>query len=118
MNNYTTQYQPRQTYMPLQNARIRPVTSIEEVRAAAVDFDGSVFFFPDFSNKRIYTKQINIDGTAALNMYELTDLPAVTQSTYVTREEFDKTLLELKETLSKFNTSPPKEEKTSAALNF
>ena len=40
-----------------------------------IDFDGSTFFFPDLANKRIYTKQINIDGTASLNMYELKELP-------------------------------------------
>ena len=53
------------------NNRIRPVSSIEEVRAASIDFDGSVFYFSDLANKRIYTKQINLDGTAQLNMYEL-----------------------------------------------
>ena len=47
----------------------RPVSSLEEVRAAAVDFDGSVSFFPDLANGKIYTKQCNIDGTASLNMY-------------------------------------------------
>jgi hypothetical protein len=46
------------------NNRIRPVSSIEEVRAASIDFDGSVFYFSDLANKRIYTKQINLDGTA------------------------------------------------------
>ena len=49
----------------------RPVSSLEEVRASSIDFDGSVFYFPDMANRRIYTKQINIDGTAALNVYEL-----------------------------------------------
>lgn len=48
----------------------RPVSSLEEARAAAIDFDGSVFFFPDLANKRIYTKQINLDGTASMNMYD------------------------------------------------
>ena len=43
-----------------------PVSSLEEARAAVVDFDGSIFIFPDIVNKRIYTKQINIDGTATL----------------------------------------------------
>lgn len=54
----------------------RPVSSLEEARATTIDFDGSVFFFPDLANKRIYTKQINMDGTASLNMYELQALPA------------------------------------------
>ena len=35
----------------------RPVTSLEEVKAAAVDFDGSISFFPDLANGKIYTKQ-------------------------------------------------------------
>ena len=52
----------------------RPVSSLEEVRAASIDFDGSIFYFPDLANKRIYTKQINMDGTAALNMYELKEI--------------------------------------------
>ena len=47
------------------------VSSIEEARASLIDFDGSIFYFPDLANKRIYTKQINIDGTATLNVYEL-----------------------------------------------
>jgi hypothetical protein len=50
---------------------VRPVSSIEEVKASPIDFDGSVFYFTDMANKRIYTKQINLDGTAAINVYEL-----------------------------------------------
>lgn len=48
--------------------RIRPVASLEEVRVMSIDFDGSVFYFPDYANRRIYTKQINMDGTASINM--------------------------------------------------
>jgi hypothetical protein len=53
----------------------RLVSSLEEARATSIDFDGSVFYFPDLANRRIYTKQINLDGTATLNMYELRELP-------------------------------------------
>lgn len=52
----------------------RPISSLEEVRAASIDFDGSIFYFPDLANKRIYTKQINMDGTATLNMYEFKEM--------------------------------------------
>lgn len=45
--------QPQQTAL-----KGRPVSSLEEVRATGIDFDGSVFYFPDIANKRIYTKQI------------------------------------------------------------
>ena len=69
----------------------RPVSSLDEVRGSSIDFDGSVFFFPDLANKRIYTKQINMDGTATLNMYELASIPLnnETNINYVTREEFE-----------------------------
>ena len=53
----------------------RPVSSLEEARAMSIDFDGSIFYFPDLANQRIYTKQINLDGTATLNVYEYKELP-------------------------------------------
>lgn len=78
--------------------RIRPVSSFEEVKAASIDFDGSVFYFPDLANKKIYTKQIGMNGGAILNMYELKELPTAVQATsidtsqFVTREEFEKVI--------------------------
>ena len=78
----------------------RPVASIEEARASIIDFDGSIFYFPDLANKRIYTKQINMDGTALLNMYELKEIPVETNSVgaqYVTREEFEAAIKSLRE---------------------
>ena len=82
----------------------RPVSSLEEVRATSIDFDGSVFFFPDLANKRIYTKQINADGTAILNMYELKEIPVqqniqVAQGDFITRKEFEEALTNLKNSL-------------------
>ena len=62
-----------QTVSPYLKGRL--VSSIEEARAQTIDFDGSVFYFPDLANKRIYTKQINLDGTSTLNMYELKEIP-------------------------------------------
>ena len=80
-------YQPmmQQPYMGIKG---RPVASIEEARASIIDFDGSIFFFPDLANKRIYTKQINLDGTATLNVYELKTIP-IEHENFVTREEFE-----------------------------
>ena len=86
--------------------RIRPVSSIEEVRASAIDFDGSVFYFPDLANKKIYTKFINLDGTASINMYELKEIPAaptvenqINSQNYITRQEFDDVINQLKTAL-------------------
>ncbi len=78
----------------------RPVTSIEEARAASIDFDGSVFYFPDIANKRIYTKQINMDGTPSFNVYEWRSDPIISNySQYVTREEYTSALTQLNEKL-------------------
>ena len=82
------------------NNRVRPVSSIDEVRAASIDFDGSVFYFPDLANRCIYTKQINLDGTATLLMYELKEIPVAEQPNFVTREEFENTITQLKNLLN------------------
>lgn len=54
-----------------QYIRCQPVTSIEEVKAAMIDLDGTINVFVDFANEIIYTKQINLDGIAVLKVYEL-----------------------------------------------
>lgn len=118
--NYYPQQQPQQVrpttttaysnYLqqgPLQMIlKGRLVSSLEEARATSIDFDGSIFYFPDLANKRIYTKQINMDGTATLCMYELREMPmenneksAVVPSVdkFVTREEFERVLAELRQ---------------------
>ena len=77
----------------------RPVTSIEEARAISIDFDGSVFYFPDLANKRIYTKQINMDGTSSLNVYEWKNDPVISSPQYVTREEFETVLKKFQQAL-------------------
>lgn len=78
----------------------RPVSSFEEARAMTIDFDGSTFFFPDLANKKIYTKQINMDGTASLFIYELREQPLETAITntnnFITREEFEQVINELR----------------------
>ena len=83
----------------------RLVSSLEEARATSIDFDGTVFYFPDLANKRIYTKQINMDGTASLYVYELRETPIENEASgfvpsiekFVTREEFERVLAELRQ---------------------
>ena len=90
--------------------RGRPVSSLEEARASSIDFDGTVFYFPDLANKRIYTKQINMDGTSTLNMYELRDVPTetvISNNNFVTREEFEAVISQLKSAL--IPVKPPEE---------
>ena len=110
-NYYPQQQQQQPLYQqpiyrqaqPVIGLKGRPVSSLEEVRATSIDFDGSVFYFPDLANRRIYTKQINMDGTATLCMYELRDLPTERENSgfvpsvekFVTREEFEQVLEKL-----------------------
>ena len=88
-NNY---YQPTNYQRPAPALKGRPVASFEEARASTIDFDGQVFYFPDLANKRIYTKQINMDGTATMLMYELKEMPVEETPAYVTRQEFEETI--------------------------
>ena len=105
-NNY---YQ--QPVRPQTGLKGRPVASFDEARAHPIDFDGSVFYFPDLANKRIYTKQINLDGTATLLMYELKELPVeAVNPSFVTREEFNDTINQLKALMAPPQPKKPIEE--------
>lgn len=99
----------------LYSNRIRPVSSLEEARASVIDFDGSVFYFPDAANKRIYTKQINLDGTSLLNMYVLQEIPTTPQpDTYVSKDEFQQTVSLLLGEINKMKGEQNHNDKQSA----
>ena len=131
-NNYSYYPQnPQATQMPQAQPRYqayaglkgRPVSSIEEARAMSIDFDGSVFYFPDLANKRIYTKQINLDGTATILMYELKEMPVYSETNnmnFITREEFENALRELRGALIRPETPPAAEipKNNNIPLNF
>ena len=60
----------------------RQVSSIDEVKAMTIDFDGTIFYFPDLANNKIYTKQVNsMNGMAQLHVYELKEQPIQSPST-------------------------------------
>ena len=128
-----TQYIPQAYQRPVQpqiGLKGRLVSSLEEARATSIDFDGSVFYFPDFANRRIYTKQINLDGTATLNVYELREMPIVNEQqsslpsldNYITRDEFNKVMAQFKSMLNPEQPTikqiEPEVEKPKIELNF
>lgn len=137
-NNYSNGFQPTYAasrpelsqqgmgFLPQQpQLKGRYVSSIDEVRAAQIDFDGSLNIFPDLANQCIYTKQVNMDGTASLRVYRLVkeNPPIQNNSNYVTKEEFDSTISQLRELLTQEKTdNTSKEEKSSKpiqqAINF
>ena len=91
----------------------RPVSSVEEVKAISIDFDGSVFFFPDLANQKIYTKQINLDGTSTINIYSLENNGANQIPQYVTKEELELALSQLKQEIM-----PPQQNNSKPKLDF
>lgn len=98
MQNTYPYYSP-----PMQNQftglKGRPVSSFDEARAASVDFDGSITYFPDLANNKIYTKQINMNGTATIKVYEYKETPQ--EQPYVTREEFNEAITKIQQLLQK-----------------
>lgn len=104
----------------------RLVSSLEEARATSIDFDGSIFYFPDLANKRIYTKQINMDGTATLNVYELREVPIMNENpqvpqsmnNFITRDEFEQVIGQIQQKLPKEITQVQPNTPKKEVVNF
>lgn len=95
----------------------RPVASFEEARAAQIDLDGSLFVFPDIGNKKIYTKQINLDGTASLHIYSLVEDEEIPQTEFVTKAEFNQALTQIQALLNtQIQQQTHKEEKKNVSF--
>ena len=59
--------------------------------AFQIDLDGSLWVFPNVVNGKIYTKQINNDGSATFNTYVFAqDQDPYNSQQYVTKNEFNK----------------------------
>ena len=85
-NNFNGYYNPQAMQMSKFNVpglNGRPVSSLEEARAATIDFDGSIFYFPDLASNKIYTKQINLDGTALFKIFEYKEITLDILSTLI-----------------------------------
>jgi hypothetical protein len=115
MNQFQQRFVPN--VQPVPCLKGRPVVSIEEARAAQIDLDGSLHIFTDIGNKKIYTKQINLDGTATLNVYSLEEPTMVEtqQIEYVTKTEFSE---EIDKIQSLLNLLIPKDNKELTFKNF
>ena len=62
---------PQQTTSAAPILKGRPVSNEEEANAAMIDFDGSLFVFPDKAHGKIYTKQLGLDGNIIFLKYSL-----------------------------------------------
>lgn len=117
-NPYYPQYQQRVMPTPIDNSQNQsaaaptaqnylkgwPVTSIEQARAARIDLDGSPFLFTDYGHNKIYMKQINMDGTAALRTFTLVEDTGMSQQPdYVTQQQLQEAIKQLRASLSTQN---------------
>lgn len=110
-NGMMQQTVPQQT---MQMIKCRPVSSYDEAKASMIDLDGSMFVFTDIANKKIYTKQILLDGSAELKTYILQEnnVEQNNNDVYVLKEEFEKVIEEIKN-----NVDELKGVKTNDATN-
>lgn len=82
----------------------RPVSNEEEANAAMIDFDGSLFVFPDKAHGKIYTKQLGLDGNIIFLKYSLDNVvapskevtPMAPSEDYVTKSELSKSIEDMK----------------------
>ena len=88
--------------------KCRPVSSKDEARAYQIDLDGSLWVFTDLGNGKIYTKQVNNDGTATFKTYVFTEDENPYNSTeYVTKEEFNKVIKTLMAAMQPVSSQEP-----------
>lgn len=97
-NVYPNYYGVNQQQQIQQTLKGRPVSSYDEAKASMIDLDGSLFVFTDVTNKRIYTKQILLDGSAEFKTYVLQEQKEsnkeVNEDTnnYVLKRDFEKAI--------------------------
>ena len=77
--NNGSSYMAQGSNSPNQFLKCRPVSSKDEARAYQIDLDGSLWVFTDVGNGKIYTKQVNNDGTATFKTYAFTQDEAYLQ---------------------------------------
>ena len=97
--------QPMQQNLSNQFLKCRPVSSREEAMAFQIDLDGSLWVFPNVANHKIYTKQINNDGTATFNTYDLVkNENPFNSSEYVTKDQLNQVVQNIMAAIGPTNT--------------
>ena len=96
--------------------KCRPVSSKEQARAFQIDLDGSLWVFTDVGNEKIYTKQINNDGTATFHTYALAKDEEISYNSnqYVTKDEFNKVIQSLMAVIQQQPQSSTNQQKDTA----
>ena len=126
MNMGQQQYQiNNQPQTQQQYLKCVPVSSREQAMACQIDLNGSLWVFPNVANGKIYTKQINNDGTATFYTYVFTkeEQNLYNSNDYVTKNEFNKVIQSLMAAIQSKNPQTStagnhNQVKESASSNF
>lgn len=59
---------------PKNMVKCKMVTSLEEVKAMPIDFDGSLNVYVDVTNNKIYTKVFTVNATVDIKTYEVASM--------------------------------------------
>ena len=73
---------------PMYGIKGRPVTNIEEARAAQIDFDGSMSYFPCPAERKIFAKGLDLNGNPVFEVYQLVNGNVQQQPNYVESSAF------------------------------
>lgn len=106
-NNYG--YNPYGRYMPQQpqqelfnSVQSRPVLSgkvvdsLDVVKATDIPLDGTISYFPLTDGSAIITKKLQMDGTSKTVIYKPVEEEKVPEIKYITSEQFDSVLDDIK----------------------
>lgn len=121
-NNNLISNTPYENYInkvqqPNQFLKCRPVSSMQEAMVFQIDLDGSLWVFPNVANGKIYTKQINNDGTASFKIYTQTkNQTPYNSNNYVTKEEFNSVIQSIMAAIHPQNPSSSSTQEKS--MNF
>lgn len=122
MNNYSnilTKQSYQSFQQPVQFLKCRPVSSRQEAMAFQIDLDGSLWVFTDIGNSKIYTKQINNDGTASFRTYAQDKNDNIyANNQYVTREQFNKVIQTLMAATQVQPSQPPASASNNQEIDF
>ncbi len=119
-DNYMGRMNNSQNLLSNQYLKCRPVSSRDEARAYQIDLDGSLWVFTDLGNERIYTKQVNNNGTATFKTYALTEDESPynnSSNEYVTKEEFNKVVSALMAAIQPSTNNQQIQEKVESVNN-
>ena len=116
---------PQQTSATVPLLKGRPVSNEEEANAAMIDFDGSLFVFPDKAHGKIYTKQLGLDGNSIFLRYSLEQPPgapsavepSIDMRNYVKVEDLNQKLEEINERFTSLEQRLPRNSSESKGGN-